>query len=1087
MDKGNLVQLLQASQIPDTEKVKAVTAELQKNYYSHPESLLLLIEVTISHEDAGIRQLASVQALRLTPRHWSKLPANQRSLALQHLLESILSDQSANSRHSKSRLLAAGLGIDLEDGENQDFLRGLLSLNTNENVTHREVGSYILFALLEEDPTHFAEQVSELLGLIKTTIVDAASADVRLNSVKSVGALLMLIDPEEDAQSLTILQSLVQPMVEILKAAIDQGNDDQYKDVFEVFQSFLAYDSALLAAHLKDLLQFMIELAVNTDVEEDARSQALAFLSQCARYRRMKIQGMKDMGALLMVKSMEIVAEIDNDADEDDNSPARTALSLIDQLASDLPPKQVIVPLLDRFPGFAQSQNPGHRKSAILSLGTAAEGAPDFIATQLQTLLPTVLQLLNDQDGSVRHAALVGLIHLADEMADELSPQHEALIGALLNNLEAAAGGSDKQNISIIRAACGALDSLIGEGLDDQLIKNFGPKLIVPMGKLLNHEEYSVKSAAAGAIGAIASALGGDEFKPYFKDVMTALGQYVNIKDSEEALALRSSVCDSMGRIADAVGAQEFQPYVMDLMKASEEALQLDNARLKETSFILWASLSKVYGSEFVHFLPGVFKGLFDCLELEEEEVSIPGVNKEDIPEGLLLAGGKKLKFKSVDDDIEEMDDDDEDWDDLDDFAGVTAVALEQEIALEVLGDVITHSCGVDNIKEYLDTAMEKVKALAQHPYDGARKAAISTLWRSYARVWQLFEEQTGAKWEAGIPLKQTPDPVLIGLGQMVVGATLSVWAEDQERMSNSRYTQLTQTHKVGVITEINRNIAATLKACGPAILTHEDMLKESITVLGCLITRSHPCQQDLGDEEEEQEAEGSSEFDWLVIDTAMDVILGLATALGGDFAEMWKVFQQVILKFASSQEALERSTSVGVIAEAVKYMGNAVTPFTPQLLPVLIHRLTDEDSLAKSNAAYATGQLIFNSTNTDATIAQYQTILQKLEPLLHIQESRMVDNVSGCISRMIMVNPNPALVERVLPALVDVLPLKEDFEENAPIYQAIYKLYDAQNPTVQQLTPKILPVLRTVVGEPEEQLDAETRQLVQKLLQVLN
>ncbi|WYZ41202.1 hypothetical protein EsH8_V_000097 [Colletotrichum jinshuiense] len=1072
MDKGNLVQLLQASQIPDTEKVKAVTAELQKNYYSQPESLLLLIEITISHEDAAIRQLSSVQCLRLTPRHWSKLPADKRELAKKHLLESILNDQSASSRHSKSRLLAGAVGLDLEDGEGQDFVRALLSLNTSENVAHREVGSYILFALLENDPTHFAEQTSQLLGLIKKTIVDPASADVRLNSVKAVGALLMLIDPEEDAESLTILQQVVQPMVEILKNAIQNGDDDQYKDIFEVFQSFLAYDSALLAAHLKDLIHFMIDLAVNTEVEEDARSQALAFLSQCARYRRMKIQGMKDMGALLMVKSMHVVAEIDTDDDDDDNSPARTALSLIDQLSSDLPPRQVIVPLLEQFAQFAQNPNPGHRKSAILSLGTAAEGAPDFIATQLQPLLPIVLNLLNDQDGSVRHAALVGLIHLADEMADELSPKHRELIGALLTNLEAVAGSSDKQSVRIIRAACGALDSLIGEGLDDELIKEFGPKLIVPMGKLLGHDDFAVKAAAAGAIGAIASALGGEQFKPYFSEVMGALGQYVTIKDSEEALALRSSVCDSMGRIADAVGAQEFQPYVMDLMKASEEALSLDNARLKETSFILWASLSKVYGSEFAHFLPGVFKGLFDCLELEEEEISIPGLTEDDIPEGLLLSGGKKLRVKSAEEDEEDMDED-ADWDDIDDFTGVTAVALEQEIALEVLGDVITHSCGADAISQYLDEAMSKVSPLAEHPYDGARKAAISTLWRAYARVWQLFEEQTGAKWEAGFPPKQTPDNVIIGLGQMVVQATKGVWQEDTER---------------SVITEINRNIAATLKACGPAILTHDDLLKESITILGTLITRSHPCQQDLGDEEEEElEGEGSSEFDWLVIDTALDVVLGLATALGGDFAEMWKIFEKPILKFASSQEALERSTAVGVIAEAIKYMGNAVTPFTQTLLPVLVHRLTDPDSLAKSNAAYATGQLIFNSTQTDKTIPQYPAILEKLEPLLQIKESRMVDNVSGCISRMVMVNPNPEFVDRVIPAIVNVLPLQEDYEENAPIFQAIYKLYDQQNPTVQRLTPQILPVLQAVLSPPEDQLEPETRELVQKLAQALH
>ena len=46
-----------------------------------------------------------------------------------------------------------------------------------------------------------------------------------------------------------------------------------------------------------------------------------------------------------------------------------------------------------------------------------------------------------------------------------------------------------------------------------------------------------------------------------------------------------------MGSIAHAIGAELFEPYVMDLMKASEEALEIDDARLKETSFLLWGEL----------------------------------------------------------------------------------------------------------------------------------------------------------------------------------------------------------------------------------------------------------------------------------------------------------------------------------------------------------------------------------------------------------------------------------------------------------------------------------------------------------------
>lgn len=245
------------------------------------------------------------------------------------------------------------------------------------------------------------------------------------------------------------------------------------------------------------------------------------------------------------------------------------------------------------------------------------------------------------------------------------------------------------------------------------------------------------------------------------------------------------------------------------------------------------------------------------------------------------------------------------------------------------------------------------------------------------------------------------------------------------------------------VVTDINRNVAATLKACGPAVLVSKDgMLQEIVSVAGLIITRSHPCQQDLGDEEEEQDVDaGSSEYDWLVIDTALDVIVGLSAALGPAFGELWKIFEKPILKLASSTEDLHRSTAMGTIAEITKYTGEGITPFTESLGQALVRRLSDPDPLAKSNAAYAIGLLILASTNTAKTFPLYPLLWEKLEPLLSVQEMRMTDNVAGAVSRMIIKNPDNGFVAQALPAIVGVLPLQEDFEENAPIYQCIYKL----------------------------------------------
>jgi len=180
----------------------------------------------------------------------------------------------------------------------------------------------------------------------------------------------------------------------------------------------------------------------------------------------------------------------------------------------------------------------------------------------------------------------------------------------------------------------------------------------------------------------------------------------------------------------------------------------------------------------------------------------------------------------------------------------------------------------------------------------------------------------------------------------------------------------------------------------------------------------------------------------------SLDVVIGLSAALGGAFGELWKIFEKPVLKLASSTEDLHRSTAVGTIAEIVKFTGEAISPFTDSLGQALGRRLGDHDPLTKSNAAYAMGMLILNSNETSKTLPLYPQLWEKLEPLLDQKEMRMTDNVAGCLSRMMMKHADNGFVAEALPAIVNILPLTEDYEENAPIYQNIYKLCKS-NPEV--------------------------------------
>ncbi|KAL7621787.1 hypothetical protein AAE478_007286 [Parahypoxylon ruwenzoriense] len=1071
MDQQKLVELLQTCQIPDTQKVKAATAELRKNFYPHPDSLLGLLHVIVSNSEATVRMLAAVQALRLVPKHWTNIPNGQKPAVRNELLQAIVREQDSKCRHGQSRVIAAIATLDFENKQWDDLLPAVTQLTTSDNVAHREVGSYIIYSLLEANPVYFEDHLSKLFELFTKTIRDPQSRDVRVNTMMSISSILMLIDADEDEQSVDAVQEFIPPMVDVLKDAVDNGDDERIQQSFEVFQSFLAYESAIFSRYFKDLIQFMLDLAANTNADDDVRVQALAFLAQAVRYRRMKIQGIPDMGPQLMRKSLQILSELDDDDEDDETNPARSALTLIDQLASDLPPRQVIVPLLDVFANYARSDNSGQRKACVLALGTCAEGAPEFVSTQIASVLPMVLNLLKDPERSVRYSALLGLIRLGEDLSDSMSSHHEAIITALVMNLDAASGDeSDKKNAEIIRSVCGAIDSL-AEGLGSDVMARYGESMIHRVGAFLSHPDPKVKASAAGALGAIAASIK-SAFNPYLKQTMEAMSTYIMAENGEEELALRSSVCDSMGRIAVGVGAKEFSPYVVPLLISSEKALHLGNARLRETTFILWSQLAIVYQGDLGDSLAGIFKGLFDSLQLEEEEVELDvPEEQEGLVDDEIAVHGKKIKVKGPeqvdDEDADVMDDDDDDWDDL---VGISAQALEKEIALEVLGDVIYAS--KEKSAPYIEQAVELVAPFAEHTYEGCRKTAIGTLWRTYACMWEVMEKQTGRKWEPGLPLKLEPIANIAKLGEIVSSATLQTWQDESDR---------------DTVTEINRSIAFTLKACGPAILGQREMMERIITVLGTIVTRSHPCQQDLGDEEEDQEMmQGSSELDWLAVDTALDVLIGLACALGAQFAEIWKIFEKPILKLLSSNEAVERSTAVGVVAECVAYMGNAVTPYTPTLLRPLLHRLSDEDKETKSNAAYATGQLVYHSEDAKTYLPTYNEILGKLEPLLQIKDARLQDNAAGCLCRMILAHPDQVQIPDVLPALVSLLPLKEDYEENKPVYQCLHKLYVLSNPTVQELTPKLLDVFQQVLGPPEEQLEPETREVVQDMVRNL-
>ena len=295
---------------------------MQREYYNQPQSLVLLIQVATGHEDPNLRQLAAVESRSLVTKHWVKVQADQKPQIREQLVRSTLGEGSSLVRHSVARIISAIAKIDLNDGEWADLPNFLIQAAGSGNKDERVVGTYILFTILETLGEGFEAKFQELFNLFSNTIRDPESEEVRINTLLALSKLAMHLDSEENEAPVKAFQEFIPPMVAILKEAIDNQQEDRVMQAFEVFQTLLGCDPALLTPHLKDLVIFMNELAANTDADEDTRTQAISFLMQSVQYRKLKIQGMR-LGEQLTRSALQIVTELSDSPCNKENCKSR--------------------------------------------------------------------------------------------------------------------------------------------------------------------------------------------------------------------------------------------------------------------------------------------------------------------------------------------------------------------------------------------------------------------------------------------------------------------------------------------------------------------------------------------------------------------------------------------------------------------------------------------------------------------------------------------------------------------------------------------------------------------------------------------
>jgi hypothetical protein len=720
--------------------------------------------------------------------------------------------------------------------------------------------------------------------------------------------------------------------------------------------------------------------------------------------------------------------------DEDEDCPARLIFRIINCMATNLPPNYIFPIIMEYIVNYMQNSNPLYRKAALMSLCSLIDGCADLIRGRINDIFTFIAQGLQDSEPVVRKAACISFFLIAMEMVEEVSVHHASFVPLIFNLM-------NDPDVQIQRRATNALNVLL-EGLNEDIVQ-YLPMLAEKFVFLLDNGALENKAVIVEAIGSAALSAN-DKFLEYFEIFYPRILHLMSLTTGTEELLIRGNATSTMGSIAEAVGKDVFRPYVQETMKLAMEGLSIDSPKLKEQSFFYFAILAKVFGDEFTPFLEHIMPPILESLN-----------QSEDLND---LIFGDENAFEDMDDEEAE-----EKANQL--FTTSSAIAEEKEFAADCLQEIFAAT--KQSYMPYFEQSITILKTLLKHDFEGVRKSACNSLLSIISTCYNMTNPE---KWQPGLPVKVPINQDVATLIAQVMPEIIIVLEDEEDKV---------------LVMEVFQSIATELKIVGPALIV--DCHKNLANILLSVLKRSHTCQIDYDDyESENPEQLEETEYESIVISTASDVIGSMALVLGEQFKEYFEGFYPNIVSFYNPAKAPnERNMAIGTLGEIAAGIKGVITPYTEDILKVLMAGLKDENNEVNSNAAYSIGILC---ENTQLDISNYYPeILSSLSPLFNSTSlPQTIDNACGAVARLLIRNPNVVPIDQILPTFFNALPLKSDYEENVPVVKFLQYLFESQNPFILSNKEGLSNLFQAMLSPPENQLNDECRAAVLAMAQSL-
>lgn len=777
---------------------------------------------------------------------------------------------------------------------------------------------------------------------------------------------------------------------------------------------------------------------------------------------------------------------------------------VLDHLALTLPNKH-FMPVMTRMSmEWVNDSDPKHRVAGITAIGICSEGCVDAYADFLPALLDLVARLSGEDDVAVKEAALWTLSQLCEYIQPVINYHHDAVIPIFVSALA-------HPSAYVLERACHGLECYL-DGMSPHIMAHYQEALFVPLGAILVREDMP-NMLREVTVSAIASAISASDKRltPLAIPLMSTLLPLAALNDAK-LLRLRACALEAITYTCVCVGTEAFAPFLDAAMSALADSLQYGHLELKEKVFLGYSVMAEALGEGFAAYLPDLMPTLQATVEAETSVVltgAHADMGLERMADQLGGGGGGEEEEEGGGESGSATDD---------------AAAQEEEDEAHNYGPGVRHRVHTGELEVRLAAARCISLAVKYAPV--ACKEYLDDLDDLFTQLCSFFApemEVIAVQVRTNIILaKLTLDPP-IPAASPTLPCTVS--AEVQSDLD------FAITHMVMILSQATARITVSA-ACVflrvicerlglAAVQYHHLAIMDKLIDIGrerapCQTTRddgdggANPLMYDdadgedgeaVGEDEEaveamrramagegegegdEDDADVSEDHDLELMDEATDTVVAVLAAMGdagakvylGKVLRAWKHFTQ------PSRTSADRLMGVGMWADLINRLPQAMEPHLPSLLPVIIRELNSDSPESNRNAVYAIGMMVekcpaFCRPYADSLFATLAPLMAKRRG--RSADNEVLDNLASALCRICIGMPDKTPLDTVIPHIISLMPLQADMVENAMVWGSVLDMLVAGNPTALACTGQVIAALGACIVD-ESMLSERDRTLV--------